>query len=97
MGRWYQRTAGVLSMAHLKHCGPIRQAAHAKRTALIEIYSDEAAANDESGDLSEADLLAIDRAYEAAKDERCADFGQREADRATALEIARDPMGGFAS
>jgi len=51
----------------------------------------------EPGNLTEADLLAIDRAYEAAKDERCADFGQREADRATALEIARDPMGGFAS
>jgi hypothetical protein len=32
-------------MTHLKHSGPVRQAAHAKRTALVEIYSDETAAN----------------------------------------------------
>lgn len=34
-------------MSHLKHSGPIRQAAHAKRTALVEILSDKHAANDE--------------------------------------------------
>ncbi len=40
-------------MAHLKHSGKVRQAAHAKRTALIEIYSDEPAVND---DRIEADV-----------------------------------------
>lgn len=52
-------------MAHLKHSGPVRIAAHAKRAAPVEILSDETAAND--GDLSEGDLLEIDKAYESRK------------------------------
>ena len=52
-------------MAHLKHAGPIRRASAAKRTALVEILSDDVAANE--GDLTEADLLEIDRQYAAAK------------------------------
>lgn len=52
-------------MTHLKHSGAIRQAAHAKRTALVEILTDEPASND--GDLTEQDLLEIDRQYEARK------------------------------
>jgi hypothetical protein len=80
-------------MSHLKHSGAIRQAAHAKRTALVEILSDEPASND--GDLTEAELLEIDRSFEARKDADCASFGQHSADRAQAVELARQPNQGF--
>jgi hypothetical protein len=50
-------------MTHLKHSGPVRIAAHAKRTALVEILSDEQAAND--GDLTEQDLAEIDLTFRA--------------------------------
>jgi hypothetical protein len=80
-------------VSHLKHSGPIRQAAHAKRTALIEVFNSDDAANE--GDLSEADLLEIDRSFEARKDADCASFGQHSADRAQAVELARQPNQGF--
>jgi hypothetical protein len=77
-------------MAHLKHSGPVRQAAHAKRTALVEILTDEPAAND---DLSEADLLAIDLAFGIRK--QADPFRRGEADRAQGEELQRLPLGGF--
>jgi hypothetical protein len=80
-------------MTHLKHSGPIRQAAHAKRTALVEILNADTASND--GDLSEADLAELDRQYEIRKDADCASFGQRQADRAQAEELQRMPLGGY--
>ena len=52
---------------HLKHCGPIRQARTAKRTALVEIQGDEASANEPM--FTEADLLAADVARNENKAE----------------------------
>jgi len=78
-------------MTHLKRCGPIRAARNAKRTALVEIQGEEIAAND--GDLSEQDLLEIDRSFAARKD---ADpFRTVEADRAQAAELDRMPGQGY--
>lgn len=77
-------------MAHLKHAGPIRRASAMKRTALVEIYSDTTAAND---DLSEQDLLEIDRSFAARKDAdpfRTAEAGIRQSE-----ELARTPGGGY--
>lgn len=134
-------------MAHLKHSGKVRQAAHAKRTALVEILSETVAANDAdtfapefdvegtryslaqmladnaddpdfcewareaepgeffpgiascqciaAGDLSESDLIAIDRAYEQCKSADCASFGRLSADASQAVELARDPRSGY--
>lgn len=52
---------------HLKHCGPIRSARAAKRTALVEIQGDESASNAPSFD-DEAQRVAVDLAYAADKD-----------------------------
>jgi hypothetical protein len=81
--------------------------AHTKQSAARAIKRDFAqciargnhlaSANDEPepGDLSEADLEAIDAAFAARKDADCASFGQRQADRAQAEELQRMPGQGY--
>ena len=75
---------------HLKRCGPIRQAAHAKRTALVEIFSDDAAAND--GDLTLDDLAELDEFYSRtdASEPSAAQKAAREADSALDAQMQAD-------
>jgi hypothetical protein len=93
-------------MTHLKHASPIRRAAQMKRTALVEIYSDEAAVNATTFEQIEAEANAEARAIVSQPTEAqriAADLAEpsgwvkaaRDADRAQAVEIQRMTNGGF--
>jgi len=68
-------------MSHLKHSGPIRRASALKRTALIEVYDSDDAANDPLTEQQRADaamfteeqLQAADRINNEGKAVRRAD------------------------